>query len=273
MRYFVHRSLTIVKKEAHMPELIKKTMESARSNDDLSGESGKSISSAFWAGVRDISPILLGIFPFSLIAGVAQIGAGLEPFPAVAMSIIVFAGAAQLATADLLGNNAPAVIICLTALIINLRFVMYSASLSPHFSGISRFWKWISAYLLTDQGYAVSIIRYSQQHHLPGQKLWFYLGCAIPLWVLWLIGTVIGVIVGLKIPESWSLDFAVPLTFMAIMLPNLRDWAAGVAALTSGLISVVAFNLPMNISIIVAAVSGILVGFFTESLLRRKAHD
>jgi len=77
----------------------------------------------------------------------------------------------------------------------------------------------------------------------------------------------------LKIPESWSLDFAVPLTFIAIMLPNLRDLAAGAAALTSGFISVIAFNLPMNISIIVAAVSGILAGFYTESLLRRKAHD
>ncbi len=272
MRYFVYRSFTIVKKEAIMPEPIRNTMKLVETDEAHSNRADITSPVAFWAGVRGISPILLGVLPFSLIAGVAQIGAGIEPFAAVAMSFIIFAGASQLAAADLLGNNAPPIVICLTALIINFRFVMYSASLSPHFNGISRFWKWLSAYLLTDQAYAISIIRYGR-HDMQRQKLWFYLGCAIPLWVLWQIGTVIGVIVGLKIPESWSLDFAVPLTFMAIMLPNLRDVAAGVAALTSGFIAVAGFNLPMNISIIIATLSGILVGFGAESFLRRKTRD
>ncbi|NNF97849.1 MAG: AzlC family ABC transporter permease [Desulfobacteraceae bacterium] len=255
-----------------MSELIENTPKTTGERVGVSDDTATTRASAFWEGVRGISPILLGVFPFALIAGVAQVNAGLEPFTAVAMSVIIFAGAAQLATADLLGKDAPFLIICMTALIINLRFVMYSASLSPHFSGIGRFWKWLSAYLLTDQAYAVSIIRFSRRH-ISGGKLWFYLGCAIPLWVLWQVGTVIGVVVGLKIPESWSLEFAVPLTFMAIMLPNLRDWAAVAAALTSGIIAVAAFNLPMNVSIIVAAVSGILVGFGLESFLERKAHD
>ncbi len=225
---------------------------------------------AFWSGVRGISPIFLGFIPFALIAGVAQIGTGIDPFTAMAMSVIIFAGAAQLATADLLAKEAPFLIICMTALIINLRFVMYSASLSPHFNGIHRFWKWLCAYILTDQAYALAIMQYGDKDSKK-LKLWFYLGCAVPLWVLWQVGTVIGVQVGLKIPDSWSLEFAVPLTFMAIMLPNLKDKAAVLAAISSGFISLLAFRLPMNVGIIVSILTGILVGFLTETLLIKTA--
>lgn len=224
----------------------------------------------FWAGVRGISPIMLGMFPFALITGVAQIGTGVDPFTAAAMSVIIFAGAAQLATVDLLNNHTPFLIICLTAFIINLRFVMYSASLSPHFNGNGRFWKWLCAYLLTDQAYAVSIMRYDEKDGKT-LKLWFYLGCAFSLWVVWQAGTVIGVIVGLKIPETWSLDFAIPLTFMAIMLPNLKDRAAILAAISSGLISLLAFQLPMKIGIIVSILTGILVGFIVETSMINRA--
>ena len=147
---------------------------------------------------------------------------------------------------------------------------MYSASLCPHFNGVGRFWRWLCAYLLTDQAYAVAIMRYGEEDGKK-LKLWFYLGCALPLWVLWQAGTVIGVIVGIKIPASWALDFAVPLTFMAIMLPNLRDAATVVSAITSGFVSVTAFRLPMNLAIIVSIVAGILTGFTLETVALKKA--
>ncbi|MDJ0829002.1 MAG: AzlC family ABC transporter permease [Desulfobacterales bacterium] len=224
---------------------------------------------AFLAGAKAISPILLGVFPFATIAGITIVSVGVSAFPAIAMSVIVFAGASQIAVADLIGKGAPFIIIVLTALVINLRFMMYSASIAPHFKRIRPASKWTLAYLLTDQAYAVSILKFSAEPDAPN-KHWYYAGCAIIMWLTWQIGTVIGVYLGLQVPRSWSLDFAIPLTFMALLLPTVKDVASAAAAIASGCIAVVGLNLPLNTGIIVAAASGIAVGFGIESLQGKK---
>jgi 4-azaleucine resistance transporter AzlC len=224
--------------------------------------------SLFWAGVRSIVPILVGVFPFATIAGITMVSVGIPPAAAMAMSVIVFAGAAQLAAANLIGQGAPVLIIVATALIINLRFLMYSASIAPHFTRLRQRWKWPLAYLLTDQAYAVSILAFGQEV-TSANKHWFYLGAALGLWVTWQAGTVVGVLVGMKVPPSWGLDFAIPLTFLAILLPNLKDLSSLAAALAAGVVSTLAFDLPLNSAILVAAFIGIGVGFALESCLEK----
>lgn len=224
---------------------------------------------SFFSGARAISPILVGVLPFAAITGVTVVGAGIEPGPAIAMSWIIFAGAAQLAAADLISRDAPFLIVLFTALIINLRFMMYSASIAPHLKQIRNPLKWLSAYLLTDQAYAVSISRFGDDRAAV-DKPWFYLGCGAAMWLTWQIGNVIGVVLGLRVPESWSLDFAIPITFLAILIPNLKEaasWAAGVSA---GVIAVLALDLPLNTGIITAALGGVAVGFGCDTLRRRK---
>ncbi len=224
---------------------------------------------AFQDGAKAVVPILLGIVPFALIAGISAIGAGFSQLEALAMSYLVFAGAAQLAAVDLIGQHASVVVIVLTALIINLRFFMYSASLAPHFHGLPLQWRGILAYLLTDQAFAVSISAFNNdRHHF---KHWYYLGAALTLWGTWQIGTAVGVFLGAHIPKSWSLDFAIPLTFLALLLPALKDRPSIIAAVTAGALALAGHGLPYNLGLFLAALGGIVVGCLSDRRIKNAA--
>ncbi len=218
---------------------------------------------AFLCGVKAVLPILLGVTPFALIAGLSAINAGFSKFEALGMSYIVFAGASQLAAVDLVSQNAPAVVIVLTALVINLRFCMYSASLSSHFNGLPLPLRGLLAYLLTDQAYAVTIVAFSNERKK--FKHCFYLGAAIALWVTWQAGTTVGVFLGALIPSSWSLDFAVPLTFLVLLLSAITTRPAFIAAVMAGFLALAAHNLPYNLGFVLAALGGIVAGYLADT--------
>jgi len=214
------------------------------------------------AGVRDVSPLLLGIAPFGLVAGIAAVNAGLGLAEAVGMSVIVFAGASQLAAIELIGENAPLAVVIGTAVVINLRVVMYSASIAPHFADYGRKLRAGLAYLLTDQAYAISVAEFEEN---PGRNRWrYYLGAGGALWVVWQIGTVVGVVVGAGVPDAWGLTFAVPLVFLALLVPAMKDRPTTAAAVAAGAVTVVAGGLPLNLGLLTGAVSGIAVGLLTE---------
>ena len=223
----------------------------------------------FWRGARDFSPLILGVVPFGTVFGIAAIEAGLDFSHAMGFSIIVLAGAAQLASIALIGQDATLIVIIATALIINARFVMYSASLAPHFAGLSVPRRMLVAYLLTDQAYAFSITRYRDEGWDVRQKLGYYLGVGGALWVVWQASTALGAALGAGVPEEWSLDFAVPLVFLALLVPAIRDKADGTAALVAGALAVLAAGLAYNLALPIAAVAGIAAGVVFE-LGRRK---
>lgn len=212
------------------------------------------------AGARAIAPILLGIIPFSIITGIAAINAGIPPLEAIGMSLIIYAGAAQLAAIELVGRTAPITVIVLTAVIINLRYIMYSASLAPHFQRFSMPTKWLGAYVLTEQAYAVFIAEFQASTPSERSRKWFYLGAAISSWVVWQVGTIIGVVLGGTVPAGLSFGFAVPLTFMALLFSILDDWPTEVVALVAGGAGVLFAPLPYNLGLVTAAVVGIVVG-------------
>lgn len=230
--------------------------------------------SAFSNGILAVMPIVPGVIPFGMICGVTAIKAGLSPAAAMGMSIFIFAGASQLAAIQLLTQSALPVVIVFTALVINLRFAMYSASLAPHFQHLPKRWRWPLAYLLTDQAYAMSINHYLNASSEPrAHKHWFYLGIASTMWLVWQPATAAGILLGAAVPSSWSLDFAIPLTFMALLIPGLRDKPTLVAALVGGGVAVIATALPFNLGLVLAAVSGIAAGLVAETALQRRNAD
>ena len=217
----------------------------------------------FLAGAQAEVPILLGVIPFGLIYGVLAIGAGLPPPAALAMSSIVFAGSAQFIGAQLFEVLTPAPVIVLTTFVVNLRHMLYSASLAPYLQPLGRAWKWLLAYLLTDEAYAVAIVHFEQ----PGDgryRHWYFFGAGITLWITWQISTAVGIYLGALVPESWALDFSLPLTFIGLVIPALRDRPAMAAALVAGLVAVLAADLPLRLGLMVAALSGILAGLLVE---------
>jgi 4-azaleucine resistance transporter AzlC len=210
------------------------------------------------AGIRSVLPILIGVVPFGLIYGVVAVASGMDETPAILMSSIVFAGASQIAATELWGQGAPLLIVVVTGLVVNLRFIMYSASLATYFQELSHLKRWALSYLLTDQAYAVSVVRFEESP--PVQRTPFYLGAAVTLWTTWQASSIVGVLVGLRVPAAWGLEFSVPLMFLALLVPTLRSRNAIVVAAVSAVAAVIFHRLPLHSGLVVAATLALVVG-------------
>lgn len=208
-------------------------------------------------------PLLLGVIPFGLVYGVLALQSGLPALMAQSMSFIVFAGASQLVIAQLVAGGTPLFIIILTAFIVNLRHALYSASIAPYLKPLKPTWKWLLAYLLTDEAYGVAIAHYNQLTN-GRYKHWFLLGAGLTLWSGWQISTAVGIFLGAQIQLDWSLEFIGRLVFIALLVPMLKDKHGWLAALTGGFVSVLAFQMPYKLGMLLAALSGIGVGMWSE---------
>ena len=217
----------------------------------------------FWSGVRAELPLLLSTFPFGLIYGALALRVGISPVAAQAMSSIIFAGAAQIVTSQLVLEAAPVFVIVLTVGVINLRHLLYSASIAPYLQKVSVRWKMLLSYLLTDEAYAPSIIKYEKEELTPKSHL-FLLGAGIALWITWQVSTALGILLGAAIPESWQLDFALPLSFIAMVVPVLKNRPAIMSALSAGIVALLTYSLPYKSGLILAALVGIVVGTILE---------
>jgi len=214
----------------------------------------------FRAGLTVTTPVMLGVIPFGLVAGAAAVGAGLSVLQAAALSVVVFAGASQLAMIELLGSDAALLVVVGTALIINARLVMYSASLAPHFIEEEGRWRGLMAYILTDQAFALAVTRYADGLEGVERRRWYFLGTAAPLWVVWQVCTVAGAIAGARVPAWLPLRFAVPLTFLALLMPAIEDRATAAAALVGGGVATAGVALPYNLGLLAGAVLGVTAG-------------
>ncbi len=222
----------------------------------------------FWEGVRAEIPLMVGGFPFGMIYGALAINAGLSTSASQLMSSIVFAGSAQFVTTQLVQEGAPGLVILLTIAVVNLRHMLYSASLAPYLKNLSLRWKVILSYLLTDEAYAPSIIKYEKDGVTPFSH-WFVLGAGLALWFDWQVGTALGILLAeyladKNILENSPLDFALPLTFIAMVVPVLKNRPMVAAALSAGIVALLAYSLPFKLGLILAALTGILVGTILE---------
>lgn len=218
----------------------------------------------FRDGVWVTLPVQIASFPFAVVSGVTAVGIGLDPLTAMAPSFFMYAGASQLVLLQLLKAGSPALVIVASACIVNLRYFLYSASLAPHYRNLSLWWKAILAHLTTDQGVALMLARFGP-HWSKRDIIGFSLGSGLSMWVSWQIGTLLGVALGAGLPPEWSLDFAVPLTFLALAVPGLRDRPAVAAFVVSGVVATACFAMPLNLGLLTAAIAGVVVGMVYEA--------
>ena len=223
-------------------------------------------------GFRHGLPFLVIVMPFGLVFGVAATEAGLDVFTTMSMTVMVFAGASQLAALQLLRENAPVLIVLVAALAVNLRMAMYSAALTPHL-GQAPFWqRALMAFFLVDQPYALCEREFARR---PGQpiaaRVAYYAGTATPIAMAWWGSTFAGATVGRALPPEWGLDFAAPLTFVAMFAPLLRSAPHVAAAAVSTLLALGLAVLPWNLGLIVAAAAAMATGAFVERRLERIA--
>lgn len=225
------------------------------------------LSKDFLAGARACLPIAPGMVVFGMIAGVALVGAGLPPWLAGAMSVIVYAGTAQLAALQLYAAGTPLPIILFAGLILNLRMVLYSLTVAPHVAHASRRRKLALSYLLSDNGYAHFAARFAGPPDTRN-KVDYLLGACSAIWVMWQAGTAAGVVAGASVPEGWHLEFVVTLTFLALAIAVIRDRALAAAAAAAGIGAVLAYPLPFRLGLLVAVAAGIAAGVAWERWTR-----
>lgn len=227
--------------------------------------------SMYWRGVRHGAPFVLVVVPFSVLFGVVATEAGLNLAEVMGFSVLVIAGAAQFAALQLMTENAPLWIVLATALAVNLRMAMYSASLAPHLGKATLWQRAIVAYLLVDQSYALSAAKFEAEPELTlGQRLGYFFGVITPVAPLWYLGTWIGAVAGTRIPPEFALDFAVPITFIAMIAPALRTLAHVAAAAVSVIVALVFTGMPYGSGLLIAALAAMAVGARIELVLERR---
>lgn len=221
--------------------------------------------SSYRRGVRDGLPFLLVIVPFAMLFGVLATEAGLSIFEALTFSVVVVAGAAQFTALQLMQDEAPTLIVLASALAINLRMAMYSASITPYLGALPVWKRAVAAYFLVDQTYACSILDYERYpEETPAQRFAYFLGVVTPICPVWYVATVVGALVGGAISTGYGLDFALPIAFLAMIGPMLRTPAHVAAAIVAVLFSLLFAWVPFNLGLIVGGIAGMVAGAETE---------
>jgi len=206
------------------------------------------------------------VVPFGLIFGALAISVGVSPNAAQGFSLFVFAGSAQFIAVSLIGESASALVVIATIALVNLRHALYSASLEPSLAKLGRPWKLALGWLLTDEAFAMASRRYRKGEL--DYAHWYTLGTGLTLWAAWQLSTAAGIALGAGFPPGLSLDFALPLTFLALVAPTLVDRPTLSAALAAGLLGLALFNLPFRLGLVAATIAGVALGLAVESTTR-----
>ncbi len=232
------------------------------------------VRAAILAGMKDTVPLVVGAIPFGIIFGTLSSASGLSAGGALAMSAFVFAGSAQFIALGLLATGSSIFLIVLTTFVVNLRHMLYSASLAPHLEKLPQRWLVPLAFWLTDETFAVTINHFTRHPAHPHNR-WYYLGSALAMYLNWQICTLIGVTVGQSIPNAaaWGLDVAMPVTFIGMTLPYLKTAPMWASVVVAGLVSVMAYPLPQKSGLMLAAVAGIVAGLIAESRQKEKTGE
>jgi 4-azaleucine resistance transporter AzlC len=221
--------------------------------------------SEFYAGLRDMVPLLVGAAPFGIIFGAVAVANGLSPWAGAAMSALVFAGSSQFLAAGLVAQGAGIGVIVLATLVINLRHALYAATLAPHMRHLPQRWLLPLGFILTDEAFVVAVRRYNEPDQSPW-KHWYYAGAAIAMFVVWQLFTYLGLWAGQAIPDplAWGLDFAFPVTFLGMLLPAVKGRPVVACVLVAGVAALLLQGLPNQLGLVTAAILGISAGVLAE---------
>ncbi len=226
---------------------------------------------AFWRGVRDSAPFTLVAGPFALLFGVIATEAGLNLFEVMTFSLAVIAGAAQFTALQLMQENAPTIVVIISALAVNLRVAMYSAALTPYLGRAPMWQRVFAAYLLVDQSYALSHQKFEAEPDMTvAERMSYYMGTCMLVMSVWYGASLAGAIIGSALPPQIPIDFALPIAFLAMVAPALRTLPHVIAAFTAVVVSLFASAVPWSLGLIIAGAAGMIAGAQAEVWMERR---
>ena len=222
----------------------------------------------FSKGIIDVSPFMIPVVPFGLIFGILSIDIGFSPLATMGMSLIIFGGASQIILLQLFSGGASSLIIISSVGAVNSRHLLYGAVVSEHVSDLKLIWKIVVSYFLIDQAFALSNEYFKKNKDR--NKYFHLVGGGFTCWIIWQSSTFLGIILGEAIPEKLGLSFAVPLTFLALLVNDFRKFINVIVILTSGFVSTLGYNyIPYKAYVIVAALTGLIVAFILTMKLKK----
>jgi len=227
---------------------------------------------AWLDGLRVVAPALIALAAWGLVTGVATVKSGLTQWQALGMSLLMFAGSAQLAALPLIAADAPIWVVLLTTAVVNLRFVIFTAGLFPYFRHLPVGRRMLLGYVTGDVSFALSVSRWSAQsmpEHGSRERTWFYLGICTGTWVVWQTSSIAGIFLGGSIPGTWGLDFVAILALVALVLPMIAGAPTVAGALVAGVVAVLAAGVPLKLGLVVAVLAGIGVAMAVDLLQDR----
>jgi predicted branched-subunit amino acid permease len=220
------------------------------------------------AGVKTGMPSLFGIGAWGIVVGIAMVKSGLTIPQALGMTLMVFAGSAQLAALPLIAANAPIWVIFATAIVVNLRFVIFSALLAPHFAHLPWRQRLTLGYVAGDMTVALFLQKYPSEAPAVG-KLSYLKGLLYPNWASWQIGSIAGIFLGSAVPPEWGLSFAGTLAIICVMIPLIAGRPALAGVLVAGAVSVLAAGLPYKLGLLAAVLVGMLSAMVIEEAVEK----
>lgn len=224
---------------------------------------------AYFSGIRDALLVIPSYLPFGLVCGVASVNAGLTTSASLALPALVFGGSSQAVLLQFLQGNASLWVAILSGCVINLRMAVYSAAMASRVRHLGTGQRMLVAAFLVDNTFAFMQER-ERTHPHDKHIMAYYAGLTTMFWAFWVLFCVIGVLAGNIMPASWQLDFAIPLSFIAIAATSIRSVPMGVAALVGGTASVLLFALPLKLGLIAACLAGLLTQSVTQKMMVQK---
>jgi len=227
---------------------------------------------AFVAGIRAVAPALVATSTWGLVTGVAMVKSGLTESMAVTMTLLMYAGSAQLTSLPLIAAGAPLWLIFAAGFVVNLRFVIFGAALHPYFRHLNWQRRLALGYFTSDMGFVLFMSRYADASQRgTREQLWYYIGTISPGWVTWQCASILGIVLATQVPTSWSLDFAAVLALLAITVPLASSRPVLVSVLAAAATAWVGQALPLRLGLVAAVVAGIVAGMLAERFAQRKA--
>ena len=225
-------------------------------------------SKIFLKGIADVSPLMIPVVPFGLIFGILAIDIGFSPFATMGMSLIIFGGASQIVLLQLFSGGASSLVIISSVGAVNSRHLLYGAVVSEHVSELKLIWKIIISYFLIDQAFARSNEYFKKNNDK--NKYFHLIGGGVTCWVIWQSTTFLGIILGSAIPEKLGLSFAVPLTFLALLVNDFRKTINIIVIISSGLVATLGYSIiPYKAYVIVAALVGLFVAMILIKVFKK----
>ena len=221
----------------------------------------------FLKGIIDVSPLMIPVVPFGLIFGVLAVDVGFTPIETMCMSLIIFGGASQIVLLQLFSGGASSLVIISSVGAVNSRHLLYGAVVSEHLSDLKLIWKIIISYFLIDQAFARSNEYFKKNKD--DNKYFHLIGGGATCWIIWQSTTFLGIILGSAIPEELGLSFAIPLTFLALLIDDLRKFINLIVIIVSGIVATFGYNIiPFKAYVIVAAFIGLLSATILTKIIK-----